>query len=118
MEGDTGFNQVLIGWIVGFILIWLPGIISPVPRALKFPLSAVFYVISLTIFRIFNLNFSPFHLFISSSFLSIILKFYLGNEINKEYIYLNDKSRPTKYGKLYSSITIFFSVFIFIYCYI
>ena len=69
METDSGFNQVLIGWVVGFIMIWLPGIISPVPRSLKFPLSAVYYVITLTIFRIFRLNFSQIHLFISSSFL-------------------------------------------------
>ncbi len=114
METDTGFNQVLIGWIVGFIIIWLPGIISPVPKAIKFPLSAVFYVISLTIFRIFNLNFIPFHLFISSSFLSIILKFYLGNEITNEYRYFNDKSRGSKHSNLYYSITIFL-LFLFLF---
>ena len=121
METDISFNQVLIGWIVGFIIIWLPGIISPVPRAIKFPLSAVFYVISLTIFRIFNLNFNPFHLFISSSFLSIILKFYLGNEITNEYRYFNDKSTTSKYNKLYYSLTIvllFLFLFIAIYRFI
>ena len=106
MESDPGFNQVLIGWIVGFILIWLPGIISPVPRALKFPLSALFYVSSLTIFRIFSLNFSPFHLFISSSLLSIFLKFYLGDELINEYCYLNDKNNSTKKTKIYSTIII------------
>lgn len=113
MEIDTSSINVLFGWIVGFIMIWLPGIISPVPRALKFPLSAVFYVISLTIFRIFNLNFSPFHLFISSSILSIIIKLYLGNELSNEYKYLDDKTRFSKNNKIYSAITIIF-LFLFL----
>ena len=112
---DTNFYQVLVGWIIGFIMIWLPGIISPVPKALKFPLSATFYVISLTIFRILNLNFIPFYLFIFSTFLSVILKFYLGNEIITEYSYLNQKIKPEKYSKLYSSITI---VFLFLFLFI
>jgi len=118
LETDTGFNQVLFGWIVGFIMIWLPGIISPVPRALKFPLSAVFYASSLTIFRIFNLNFTPFYLFIASSLLAIIFKFYLGSEIINQYNYLEDKARLVKPSKLYKTITlIFLSLFLIIALY-
>jgi hypothetical protein len=52
---STDLPLLLLGWLVGGMLIWLPGLLSGVSRPLTFPVSAAIYGLTLTLLRVLQL---------------------------------------------------------------
>jgi hypothetical protein len=70
----TGLPLLLLGWSVGGILIWLPGLLSGVGRPLIFPISAAIYGLALTLLRVLQFPSNVWLLIIVSLLISALIR--------------------------------------------
>lgn len=106
---------LLLGWLVGGILIWLPGLLSGVSRPLTFPVSAAIYGLTLTSLRVLQLPINVWLLVLWSALFAGLIRLVSRSDsgFDSDIPGKNDaKSFPSRWTLLVAFFGIFFFLLI------